>query len=368
MASVRFTGYSVSPSFWVAIQFSSRVCLILLATLPSASLQLSSCQWSEPGARYIGTFTRRGDSWVARMAEPLVQSEPWLMAWPGSPSRLTSLPSWTWPTMPQPHEQKLQAVVYSLAPVSFIARVAALTSLALRPSSTSARAAPVPAPIFSHCCLPRVIGSSSLRGALERRTSCGPPPGKTNRLRRVSSGRALHQRDAGIEPDRRDRACVRRFSSGVSSAPEAGRHESTLRTAALAPRLRPVAAGSRQRAQRPGLRTVHAALEQRRVGAPGVDATYRPPRRGGDGDEQDGAARAADRPREGEVQHLRSGSNAAEGRLWPAGLRSALGRARHAQDLAAGARPSRPHLRRRGRLRQRDQALRPAHAARPARL
>src|SRR5476649_2544212 len=229
MASVRFTGYSVSPSFWVAIQFSSRVCLILLATLPSASLQLSSCQWSEPGARYIGTFTRRGDSWVARVAEPLVQSEPWLMAWPGSPSRLTSLPSWTWPTMPQPHEQKLQAVVYSLAPVSFIARVAALTSLALRPSSTSARAAPVPAPIFSHCRLPRVIGSSSLlapsRGALlagrhrAKRIVCvafRPDGPSTSGMRESSQTagieRALDAFQAGYRPPRRQAAMNRRSS------------------------------------------------------------------------------------------------------------------------------------------------------------
>ena len=83
---------------------------------------------SEPGARYIGVLTRCGDSWVACIAAPFEQSAPSLMTWSGSPSRLTSLPSTTWQTMPQPHEQKLQAVVNSFAPVSFRSFVAAWTS------------------------------------------------------------------------------------------------------------------------------------------------------------------------------------------------------------------------------------------------
>src|SRR5579875_2523765 len=85
------------------------------------------------------------------MAAPLLHSAPWLMMWSGSPSRLTSLPSLTLHTMPQPQEQKLQMVVTFLVPASLDSGVAAWACGAATPKS--AIASPAPAVSFSQSLL-----------------------------------------------------------------------------------------------------------------------------------------------------------------------------------------------------------------------
>jgi hypothetical protein len=75
--------------------------------------------------------------------------------------------------MPQPHEQKLQAVVYSFVPLSFALFAAAWTSLGFSPSDVRARPAPPPAVSFNQLLLPRLILSRSVRVKVDNSNGLG---------------------------------------------------------------------------------------------------------------------------------------------------------------------------------------------------
>src|SRR5258705_2389252 len=195
MASVRLTGNSCSPSFSVATQVASRVALILRASLSSASSQPISTQRSDPGARYFGVVRRSFESCVANAAAPLAQSEPSFTTPSGSPSRLTSLPSMTWPTIAQPQEQKLQTVVNSLAPASLIS--AARDGCGARRVSKVTLAAPPVARTFNKSLRPTVmvvpprpspdVGSRRHRGRPQAQRSRGSQASKLDQVLRAGA-------------------------------------------------------------------------------------------------------------------------------------------------------------------------------------